>query len=164
MNHASKPWLITPLLVCHAITCGAAEPALRIQPLETIRAAAAQAVRAAYADSGLHPVLIDASSLDPRLRLPACGAALQAQLLANAPGAARQVVIVRCETTSLWTVRVPTQLQTEISGLTLTRALSKGALVTDSEISTASRFFFIRGEVKLEIGRASCRERVSPRV
>ena len=31
-----------------------------------------------------------------------------------------------------------------------TRLGTKGALVTDSEISTASRFFFIRGEVKLD--------------
>ena len=31
-----------------------------------------------------------------------------------------------------------------------TRLGNKGALVTDSEISTASRFFFIRGEVKLD--------------
>ena len=31
-----------------------------------------------------------------------------------------------------------------------TRLGAKGALVTDSEISTASRFFFIRGEVKLD--------------
>lgn len=36
------------------------------------------------------------------------------------------------------------------TGEVRTRLGAKGALVTDSEISTASRFFFIRGEVKLD--------------
>ena len=36
------------------------------------------------------------------------------------------------------------------TGEVRTRLGNKGALVTDSEISTASRFFFIRGEVKLD--------------
>lgn len=36
------------------------------------------------------------------------------------------------------------------TGEVRTRLGSKGTLVTDSEISTASRFFFIRGEVKLD--------------
>jgi len=36
------------------------------------------------------------------------------------------------------------------TGEVRTRLGNKGALVTDSELSTASRFFFIRGEVKLD--------------
>ncbi len=73
----------------------------------------------------------------------------------NANTAAPEVIAARVPELTLTEARTLVAERDRISyfnntGEVRTRLGNKGALVTDSEISTASRFFFIRGEVKLD--------------
>jgi general secretion pathway protein K len=73
----------------------------------------------------------------------------------NANTAAAEVIAARVPELTLAEARTLVAERDRLSyfnntGEVRTRLGSKGALVTDSEISTASRFFFIRGEVKLD--------------
>ncbi len=73
----------------------------------------------------------------------------------NANTAAPEVIAARVPELTLAEARTLVAERDRISyfnntGEVRTRLGNKGALVTDSEISTASRFFFIRGEVKLD--------------
>jgi len=73
----------------------------------------------------------------------------------NANTAAPEVIAARVPELTLAEARTLVAERDRLSyfnntGEVRTRLGNKGALVTDSEISTASRFFFIRGEVKLD--------------
>src|SRR3546814_10897135 len=77
-------WLLSPL--------AAAQDA--VQPLDSIRTAAERAARTALRPLG-GDLRIGTIQIDPRLRVAACAAPLQAQL--DSPAAARSIVAVRCE-------------------------------------------------------------------
>jgi general secretion pathway protein K len=97
------------------------------------------------------------SGIDPAAvqRLAPYVVVLDERTALNANTAAAEVIAARVPELTLAEARTLVAERDRLSyfnntGEVRTRLGSKGALVTDSEISTASRFFFIRGEVKLD--------------
>jgi general secretion pathway protein K len=97
------------------------------------------------------------SGIDPAAvqRLAPYVVVLDERTALNANTAAAEVIAARVPELSLAEARTLVAERDRLSffnntGEVRTRLGNKGALVTDSEISTASRFFFIRGEVKLD--------------
>jgi general secretion pathway protein K len=97
------------------------------------------------------------SGIDPAAvqRLAPYVVVLDERTAVNANTAAAEVIAARVPELTLAEARTLVAERDRLSyfnntGEVRTRLGNKGALVTDSEISTASRFFFIRGEVKLD--------------
>jgi len=97
------------------------------------------------------------SGIDPAAvqRLAPYVVVLDERTAVNANTAAAETIAARVPELTLAEARTLVAERDRVSyfnntGEVRTRLGNKGALVTDSEISTASRFFFIRGEVKLD--------------
>ena len=97
------------------------------------------------------------SGIDPAAvqRLAPYVVVLDERTAVNANTATAEVIAARVPELTLAEARTLVAERDRVSyfnntGEVRTRLGTKGALVTDSEISTASRFFFIRGEVKLD--------------
>jgi general secretion pathway protein K len=97
------------------------------------------------------------SGIDPAAvqRLAPYVVVLDERTALNANTAAAEVIAARVPELTLAEARALVAERDRVSyfnntGEVRTRLGNKGTLVTDSEISTASRFFFIRGEVKLD--------------
>ncbi len=104
----------------HASTATAAT-----QSLDSVRAAAEQAVRAHYALPGSR-VLASAAPLDLRLQLDACREPLRAVIPPSAAASSRMTIPVQCPQAGGWTVRVPLQLQLFRRVLVASRPLLRG--------------------------------------
>lgn len=101
--------------------------------------------------------IVGISGIDPAAvqRLAPYVVVLDERTALNANTAAAEVIAARVPELTLAEARTLVAERDRLSyfnntGEVRTRLGNKGALVTDSEISTASRFFFIRGEVKLD--------------
>ena len=97
------------------------------------------------------------SGIDPAAvqRLAPYIVVLDERTAVNANTATAEVIAARVPELTLAEARTLVAERDRVSyfnntGEVRTRLGNKGGLVTDSEISTASRFFFIRGEVKLD--------------
>jgi len=97
------------------------------------------------------------AGIDPAavLRLAPYIVVLDERTAVNANTASPEVIAARVPELTLAEARTLVAERDRLSyfnntGEVRTRLGNKGALVTDSELSTASRFFFIRGEVKLD--------------
>lgn len=109
-----------------------------VQPVASIRAAAEQLVlKSAHAGAG--KVFATADKLDSRLRLAVCGVALSAFLPSGANLGPRATVGVRCTQGQQWTVYVPVAIETETPVLILTRAISRGAPLSASDVEVQPR-------------------------
>lgn len=98
--------------------------AATLQSLDALQQAAVQAVRkAAPPDTR---IVVKADPLDPRLRLPACGGALQTQAPDLGRGSSRVSVQVSCAAAPSWSVRVPVQVQLFRKVLVSSRGLTRG--------------------------------------
>ena len=104
-----------------------------LQDARSIAAAAESAVVA----SG-KGVRATASSPDPRLRLPACPAALLAELPAGAR-AARIPVRVYCAGQPAWSVLVPVQVETEGPVVVARRSLVPGSMPVAEDLELVTR-------------------------
>lgn len=108
------------------------------QPLNTIQAAAETYVRSRLPE-GSAKHFVTASDLDPRLRLQACEAPLEAFAPHTNSFAARTTVGVRCSGPAPWTLYVPVAVETEVSVLVLRRALARRAAVTLADVEPQVR-------------------------
>ncbi|MGH8175211.1 MAG: flagellar basal body P-ring formation chaperone FlgA [Steroidobacter sp.] len=108
------------------------------QPLDSIQAAAEEFVRS-HLPAGASKHHVSASRLDPRLRLHACNAPLEA--FSQNPGAAgaRMTIGVRCSTANPWTLYVPVSVEVEVSVLVLRRALARRARVAPIDVEPQVR-------------------------
>lgn len=108
-----------------------------IHPLADIQAAAEQFVRGRL-QTGQGKVFVQAASLDPRLRLPACASPLEAFANSEANFSARTIVGVRCSAKAQWTLYVPVSVEVETQVLVLRRGLARRARIeaTDVELQT----------------------------
>lgn len=106
--------------------------AVALQPLAALQSAAVEAVREA-APTGAR-VVAEADGLDPRLRLPACAGALQAQAPDLGRGASRVSVPVSCGTGQNWSVRVPVRVQLFRQVLVSSRGLARGDVIGDGDV------------------------------
>lgn len=104
-----------------------------IQPLESIRDAAAGFVR-----SQLPPrqpnIVVTAGRLDPRLRLARCGGPLDAAFLSGTRLQAQVSVAVGCRVAAAWTIYVPVTVQSRIRVWALAAPHAQGARLSASDV------------------------------
>lgn len=119
----------SPLLVLWALAVATAPEATAqraaVQEPASIAQAAVAFAKTQFqggpTDSVLH---VTATGLDPRLRMPACQSGLEGFAPAAMRPAARMTVGVRCHRPQ-WNVFVPVNIETEMTVLTLNRALTR---------------------------------------
>ncbi len=109
-----------------------------VQTLESIQSAAATFVRANL-PNGPAKHYVTAAALDPRLRLHACAAPLEAFSPHSNSLNARATVGVRCSAPAPWTLYVPVTIETEVSVLVLRRALARRARVALADVEPQVR-------------------------
>lgn len=125
-------------LICLALLAAGAAQAEDLQSVESIRAVAENFIRTQLTTQGTTAKLyIEASSLDPRLRLAACPAPA-AFLPSGAAVAARTTVGVRC-TAPLWSIYVPVTVESELSVLVLRQPALRGASLTSADVESQPR-------------------------
>lgn len=114
-----------------------ANPGGTAQSLDEIRRTAEAFVRARLpAGTGRHHV--EAARLDPRLRLQACAAPLEA-FAPNAQMNARTTIGVRCDKPVTWTLYVSVGIEAEATVLVLRRALPRQAAINPQDVERQTR-------------------------
>lgn len=114
-----------------------AAPSAGVQPLQPLRTLAVQTVRAAAPPDAT--LVAHAGRLDPRLRLPACDAAVRATPPNLLAASAVVMVPLTCTGAAGWTVRVPVEVQIYRKVLVATQAIGRGSELEPGEFSLASR-------------------------
>jgi flagella basal body P-ring formation protein FlgA len=115
-----------------------ARPAVATQPLDSLRAAAEQALRQQYALPGTR-IEITSKPLDPRLQLADCSVPLRAVMAENASPKSRMTVRVQCPQAGGWSVRVPLQLQLFRTVLVAGRPLLRGDGLSITDVHAEER-------------------------
>ncbi len=153
-RRSARAWLAVSMLgalsclsLAVAATTGVGPGAGPAQSLEQIARRAEAVVRQglpvtvpprATADvpGGMPRHRVSARLPDPRLRLVACGAPLEAEVPPSSGGLrARSIVQVRCTAASgRWTVLVPVSVDTEADVLVATRGLARGQVPGASDL------------------------------
>lgn len=129
---------LRPLLLLAALlACGPVHAqAGAVQDLASIAGAATTFAQSQFSagprDSVLH---VTVAGIDPRLRMPACRAPLEGFAPASMRPAARMTVGVRCNSPQ-WTVFVPVNIETEMTVLTLNKAVPRLARPGAGDIET----------------------------
>lgn len=108
------------------------------QSLDAIRTAAEAFVQTQL-PSGAAKHHVSAAPLDPRLRLAACAAPLEAFSQSATPMRARTTIGVRCSAPVSWTLYVPVSVEVEASVLVLRRALARRARVALADVEPQVR-------------------------
>jgi flagella basal body P-ring formation protein FlgA len=141
--------VVAALLLQWPAVGGAQESGL--QPLPAIRQAAERAVQREL--GGTVPGLqLQAVALDPRLRLPACAAALESQAQPPRGLQARVPVRVGCSQGATWSLNVPVEIRREIDVLVLNRAVARGESVGVADVTVQKRV--VAGLASPFVGRA----------
>lgn len=130
---------ISILLLAHAaLMMCAATLAADIHPLSDIQSTAERFVRSRL-QTGQGKLFVQAATLDPRLRLPACASPLEAFANSEANFSARTTVGVRCASNAQWTLYVPVSVEVEAQVLVLRRGLARRARVEDTDVELQTR-------------------------
>ena len=108
-----------------------------LQSLESIRATAVKGLRGAI-DAALPGISLEAATLDPRLRLPACGEKLKTFVTAPRHNQARVPVRVTCASPA-WTVHVPVSIRRSHPVLVMRRAVGRGERILVADVSVQTR-------------------------
>ncbi|MFC5436819.1 flagellar basal body P-ring formation chaperone FlgA [Rhodanobacter umsongensis] len=108
------------------------------QSLDSVRAAAEQAVREHYAMPGSR-IEIASGSLDLRLQLALCRQPLRARVATDAQASSRMTVPVQCPQDGGWTVRVPLQVKVFRTVLVASRPLLRGDGVSAADVHGEER-------------------------
>ena len=103
------------------------------QPLSSIQDAA-QAFVLQHAPGGR--VEVDASSVDPRLKLPACTGALQAFLPPGGRIGSSTSVGIRCQKPKSWSLYVPVRVKVFTPVITASHALLPGSRISPGDFQT----------------------------
>jgi flagellar basal body P-ring formation protein FlgA len=108
------------------------------QSLASVRQAAERALHREL-DKTVPGVELKAAALDARLRLPACGAALETQALLPRGSQARVPVRVACTQGATWSVNVPVEIHRELDVLVLRRAVGRGEVLVAGDVVAQKR-------------------------
>jgi flagella basal body P-ring formation protein FlgA len=133
-------WRLRGYASC-ALLLSAAPVAVQAQAIEDpahIAAAAEAFVLAQVPATAGVTSLIQAARLDPRLRLPKCGGALQAAWSPGSRPAARTNVVVTCRQGNAWRVNVPLTLRSRLDVLVLTAPAARGQTPAAGDLTTRS--------------------------
>lgn len=127
--------IIALALVSASLPTAQARPT---QPLAEIRASVKAFVDGLAGDAGrVERVEID--RLDNRLRLPACGEALETDAPSRRKGSEQLVVRVRCPGPSPWKVYVPTRVVRSIEVVVAARPIPRGSRLDTEDLRTTRR-------------------------
>ncbi|MET0291304.1 MAG: flagellar basal body P-ring formation chaperone FlgA [Steroidobacteraceae bacterium] len=105
---------------------------------QALQQAAESFLRSRLTNTGAEELYVDASGVDPRLRLAACSTKLEAFLPSGAQPAARTTVGVRCAT-PYWTVYLPVSIETQMKVLVLKQARPRLAALTAADVELQAR-------------------------
>jgi len=132
--------LLAPALALLALagTPARATPLHAITSTRLIGAAAEQAVRA-QAGNQAAQLSLTVAPLDPRLRLPACDAPLQAFLTADGTVRQQTTVGVRCAGSVHWTIFTSVSVDSTASVLVARYALPRDATLTAADFDVQTR-------------------------
>ena len=120
------------------VACPVAAAADAVQSLDSVRAAAKQAVQDHYAQPGTRSV-VTADPLDLRLHLAACQQPLRVIISDQIQARSRMSVPVQCPQPDGWTVRVPIQLQLFRSVLVASHPLLRGDGIDAGDVHAEER-------------------------
>ena len=109
-----------------------------VQSLDSVRAAAVQAIQSHYAHPGSRSV-VTAEPLGLRLQLAACQQPLRVIISDQIQARSRMSVPVQCPQPDGWTVRVPIQLQLFRSVLITSHALLRGDGIGAADVHAEER-------------------------
>jgi flagella basal body P-ring formation protein FlgA len=130
--------LLTAFTLVLGISSVWAQDAGRIEPPDSIRAAAE-----AFVKSQLPPdanvASVTAGTLDNRLRLARCAGGLHAQIPQGATLQSRTMVGVACQGPVRWTVYVTVTVESRISVLVLKHPVPRDARLTADDVTVESR-------------------------
>lgn len=135
---AAGAGLVLALVLTLACPVAASNASGTVQSLDSVRAAAVQAIRSHYAQPGSRSV-VTAEPLDLRLQLTACQQPLRVIIPDQLQARSRMSVAVRCPQPEGWTVRVPIQLQLFRSVLVTSRALLRGDGIGAADVHAEQR-------------------------
>lgn len=116
----------------------ASNPPVAYQSLSSIQALAEQHLLQLLPDQQAK-VHLQADALDSRLHLALCAEPLQAFLPSGASLGSRATVGVRCNTGNTWSVYVPVNIESEVSVLSLNKALPRDAIVNATDVLRLTR-------------------------
>jgi flagella basal body P-ring formation protein FlgA len=108
------------------------------QTLASVRQAAERALRREL-ESTVPGLELKAAALDARLRLPACGAALETQPQLPRGTQARVPVRVACTRGAAWSVNVPVEIHRQVDVLVLRRAVGRGETLNTADVIAQKR-------------------------
>jgi flagella basal body P-ring formation protein FlgA len=115
-----------------------AQDASRIEPPESIRAAAEAFVKSQLPQES-SVASVTAGALDSRLRLVRCTGGLRPQLPAGAALQSRTMIGVACAGPVHWTVYVPVTVESRISVLVLKHPVPRDARLTIEDVTVETR-------------------------
>lgn len=121
-----------------ALLGSATAHAAATQSLDSVRAAAEQAMQDRYSRPGSR-VVVSTEPLDTRLQLDACSEPLRALVSEQAQPRSRMTVPVQCPQPGGWIVRVPIQLQVFRQVLVSSRALLRGDGIGAADVHVEQR-------------------------
>jgi flagellar basal body P-ring formation protein FlgA len=110
---------------------------MAVQPLASIRTGAESAVRRSL-DRNVAGVELEAVALDPRLALPACGAALRSYVPELRANQARLLVRIGCASPA-WSINVPVEIRRTHEVLVMKRAVSRSQSIDVSDVEVQKR-------------------------
>lgn len=128
-----RRFILILIFITGGLSAGTLAASPGIQPLDTIRAAAAAFLETETARNGV-PARIELSQLDPRLRLGRCDLPLEAFFPAGARTQGNVTVGVRCTGASPWSIYVPARVQVYDQVVVAARPMSRGALLGVGDI------------------------------
>jgi flagellar basal body P-ring formation protein FlgA len=137
-RRAAPHWAAAALLCGALCALGEASAGAAIQPLQSIRDAAAGFVRAQM-PPGQADIVVTAGTLDPRLRLARCGGPLDASFLSGTPLQARVSVRVGCRVAADWTIFVPVTVQSRVHVWALRAPEVQGARLGAADVAAETR-------------------------
>jgi flagella basal body P-ring formation protein FlgA len=127
------------LLICAACAPVSAQvPAPGLQSLATVARAAEAALRSTLGP-GYTSVELEAGSIDPRMRLPACAGKLESRAPMPRGSQSRAIVRVACVSGTPWNLNVPVEIRRRTDVLVMKRAAGRGETLSAADVTVQSR-------------------------
>jgi flagella basal body P-ring formation protein FlgA len=109
-----------------------------VQSLESVARAAESALRKILGP-GYTTIELEATPIDPRMRLPACAEKLESRAPMPRGTQSRAIVRVACMGTAPWSLNVPVEIRRHANVLVLKRAVARGESLTAADVTVQPR-------------------------
>lgn len=109
-----------------------------LQSLDSIARAAESSLRTTLGP-GYPNVELEATSIDPRMRLPTCAGKLDSRAPMPRGAQSRAIVRVACTSGAPWNLNVPVEIRRRTDVLVMKRAAARGESLTAADVTVQSR-------------------------